>query len=97
MDRVVMMVTMAESKTITVAKPIPACPVTQLRRMNNITPHMFSKHLTYMYVCIVEHIACSRDVRLQVHPDFLLYLMNVLQQMLCKVMLKCDYIVLYVL
>lgn len=46
MERVVIMVTAEDNRMMTVVKPIPACPVIQVRRKNNITPKMFSKHRT---------------------------------------------------
>ena len=36
-----MVVTTAERRMMTEARPMPACPTTQLRRMNSITPQMF--------------------------------------------------------
>ena len=43
MDNVVRVVTTADKSTMTVAKPIPACPTTQESRKYSITPHMLSR------------------------------------------------------
>lgn len=45
-DRVVIIVTRALSKTIREPSPIPACPTTQDNLRKSITPHMFRRHLT---------------------------------------------------
>ena len=43
MDNVVRVVTTADRSTMTVAKPIPACPTTQESRKYSITPHMLRR------------------------------------------------------
>ena len=43
MDNVVKVVTTADNRTITEAKPIPAWPTTQDNRKYNITPHMLRR------------------------------------------------------
>ena len=43
MDNVVRVVTTADKNTMTVAKPIPACPTTQESRKYSITPHMLRR------------------------------------------------------
>ena len=43
MDNVVRVVTTADRSTITVAKPIPACPTTQESRKYSMTPHMLRR------------------------------------------------------
>lgn len=48
METVVMVVTTEDSRMMTDVRPIPACPVIHVRRRNNITPKMFSKHRTWL-------------------------------------------------
>jgi hypothetical protein len=47
MDTAVITVTAVEIITMTRARPIPACPVTQDKRRNNITPKIFKTHRIY--------------------------------------------------
>ena len=46
MDKAVSVVTTAAKSMTPVVSPIPACPTSQDKRRNSITPNMFSKHLT---------------------------------------------------
>lgn len=45
-DNAVILVTIVVVKIKMKPSMMPACPTTQLRRKNNMTPQMFSKHLT---------------------------------------------------
>lgn len=47
MDKEVITVTTAERSITSVARPIPAWPVTQDRRRKSITPHIFNRHLIW--------------------------------------------------
>jgi hypothetical protein len=45
-DNVVIIVTMEESRMITVDQPIPDCPTIHVSRKNRITPQIFRRHLS---------------------------------------------------
>lgn len=46
-ERAVTTVTRVDRRTITDPRPMPACPVIQDNRRNNITPQMLSRHLIW--------------------------------------------------
>lgn len=58
METVVMVVTTEDSRIMTDVRPIPACPVIHVRRRNNITPKMFSKHRTWLSNHIMKRNNC---------------------------------------